>query len=461
MSALNNGLLVLLVLLLAWPVLSSWLRREPVDLFQPSVMFSLFMLLGYVLPLPSFLNGTDHFTRVWDNTLVVTDRSLAGALIVVVLATLGFQLGLAGPGAGASRRMPTGADSSHELLLRSRRHLRLLGLLYTFVGLGLFALGVVLIGGLAVLLSGLGDRLRLFAGLNYLFGADSLLLVFALVWWGHLLLCRRVREKPFWAYAVFAFLASSLQGNKSTLLVFVLTLTLMYHLLYRRIPASRVLLGAILVFTGLTIYGLFVREYLVVGEFVTVDLSGGPREELYQPLETEIGGNFAQLQMLTLLVERVPDELPYQYGRTYLSLLTMPVPRWLWPGKPLPSTGILALAFWPERWLDEGTTWPPGLIGEMYMNFGAAGVFLGMALFGWLNARALASARRNPRHLPSVTLCALLLAMMPHYLRGEFVAPTTLLAMLAIPALFAWRFAFRQHPESRTLSEAVISQRIR
>ena len=45
-------------------------------------------------------------------------------------------------------------------------------------------------------------------------------------------------------------------------------------------------------------------------------------------------GGIAIVTMI-VLVGRVPHELSYQLGRTYLATLTMPVPRGLWPDKPL------------------------------------------------------------------------------------------------------------------------------
>ena len=137
--------------------------------------------------------------------------------------------------------------------------------------------------------------------------------------------------------------------------------------------------------------------------------------------------------MLTILVEYVPGVIPYQNGTTFLSLLTLPVPSTIWPEKPLPSTGIIANYLWPELWNKGGTTIPPGLLGECYLNLGLAGVFGGMLLFGVFYGWGRLLVVRSPGILSRVSY-GLQIGLMFHYLRGEFVSPTAMYLIFMIPA---------------------------
>jgi hypothetical protein len=429
-------LAVVLVLLLAAPAVYQLIRYGQIFVLQPLIIFTLYVFLGYVCPIPSFVRGSDAFTRLFGATFYTDlNKSLAWALVVVILGVIGFYLGH-----GAIRlrpRTPSQFLNPVRPFDWNRERFLTIGAIYTVTGLGLFGVGVVLVGGLQVMLSKLGDRLRLFAGLNYFIEAINLLAVIALIWWVYVLRERRqFRRVSFWVYTVIAVGLGSLQGNKSTLFIVVLSGTILYHLTYKKIAVVTMAAGAVVVFFLLTLYALYVREYLANGHFATIDPSR-LSDTLPQALDAEYGGNFIQIQALTLLVDRMPAQLPYQTGKTYLALVTNVVPRVLWPEKLLPSTGVFTLAFRPELWLNQGTTVPPGLLGEMYMNFGPAGVFVGMFLCGTLIGLVVDAAERRPDHPRPLLVYALLTALLPHYLRGDFVGGTTMFAIFILPLLVA------------------------
>jgi oligosaccharide repeat unit polymerase len=92
------------------------------------------------------------------------------------------------------------------------------------------------------------------------------------------------------------------------------------------------------------------------------------------------GGDLAILDFAAAIVTRVDQTNGFYYGRTYLPILTLPVPRFLWPEKP-------GLAFWvfdvftPLRPLHQlGVV--ALLIGDTYMNFS----YFGVAFFSFVLA---------------------------------------------------------------------------
>jgi hypothetical protein len=88
-------------------------------------------------------------------------------------------------------------------------------------------------------------------------------------------------------------------------------------------------------------------------------------------------------ESLTLAIRYTPSEIPYLEGATLQNLAAGLVPRVLWPGKPKIGIGYwFSVNYW-------GT--PPGVPivpqtithpGELYIDFGIAGVIVGLAILG-------------------------------------------------------------------------------
>ncbi len=121
---------------------------------------------------------------------------------------------------------------------------------------------------------------------------------------------------------------------------------------------------------------------------------------LAQPLHAREGTEWRALALtlyapydtLSKIVRAVPDDLPYQYGATFLEGLTAWVPRSIWADKPaglgLYSESVL---YQPTRG-NSVATWP----GELYWDFGLYGVVLGaFALGAFCGAMALTPADRE------------------------------------------------------------------
>lgn len=94
---------------------------------------------------------------------------------------------------------------------------------------------------------------------------------------------------------------------------------------------------------------------------------------------------FEMSRELLFLTTHVPDESPYLWGRTYWVQIVNPIPRFAWTEKPREDAG-LRLARLQGQLVDgePKLTVAPGLIGEMYWNFGLPGVGILSGLLGWL-----------------------------------------------------------------------------
>lgn len=93
----------------------------------------------------------------------------------------------------------------------------------------------------------------------------------------------------------------------------------------------------------------------------------------------------SHINVMSYAVEKTPREIPYWQGETYKPFLTSWIPRIVWPDKPREITGYSFAARYGlvephETWQSVNLPW----IVEMYINFGRAGVLVGMTLAGIL-----------------------------------------------------------------------------
>ena len=89
-------------------------------------------------------------------------------------------------------------------------------------------------------------------------------------------------------------------------------------------------------------------------------------------------------QVLLYVVRAEKQELALQYGFTYFTQIVNPIPRAVWPGKPVGDAGlILARAVGAVDRNGEPTmTVSPGFLGEAYLNFGFLGLLIIPAVAG-------------------------------------------------------------------------------
>lgn len=102
-----------------------------------------------------------------------------------------------------------------------------------------------------------------------------------------------------------------------------------------------------------------------------------PGEQAFDSLI--LNRNQIELAKTAHIIAALPNELDYQYGRTIAIWLAAPIPRSLWPDKPLIQPGpVIGNSIYGQR--RAGV--PPGYIAEMFWNFHLPGVLFGCLLLG-------------------------------------------------------------------------------
>jgi len=149
---------------------------------------------------------------------------------------------------------------------------------------------------------------------------------------------------------------------------------------------------------------------LVGGYFLSAVIVAGRNEGKFDvSVATEVDYvGFEMFRELLFIIRAEDNGLPPQYGLTYFTQMVNPIPRAIWPGKPVADAGlILARAYGAvDKNGEPIMTVSPGFIGEAYLNFGFLGLVVipgiaGMLVRSWDRLLPVAS-----RSLPAFLVYA-------------------------------------------------------
>lgn len=106
------------------------------------------------------------------------------------------------------------------------------------------------------------------------------------------------------------------------------------------------------------------------------------------------GAYFMDIGKTSVILDTVPDAVPYQFGKTFTLFLIAPIPRAIWPDKPAVRVSVFIgeeIYYRPDK-----AGIPPGFIGEAYLNFGFAGIAVFLWLLGVVSAKVYRNFLRKP-----------------------------------------------------------------
>ena len=107
------------------------------------------------------------------------------------------------------------------------------------------------------------------------------------------------------------------------------------------------------------------------------------------------------------------------WGSTYLGVVTLPIPRDWWPGKPALNEHVIEISTPTRQFGREGRIIT--YLGEAYANFGYAGFVIIPALFGYVLTAFCLHATTGPWHsLARYTYLACFMAFIQLYRDGLY-----------------------------------------
>lgn len=145
----------------------------------------------------------------------------------------------------------------------------------------------------------------------------------------------------------------------------------------RKVPARALVIGGLSVLVLVSVMTfLRVNSRADQSSQITV---GGLRDSAAHALV--YNRNFGDMETAARVINNVPDVIPYQNGKTIVGWALAPIPRAIWPDKPVINVGpLIGYQIYGTR----GSGVPPGFVGDLFLNFGPLGVPAGSIVIGWV-----------------------------------------------------------------------------
>ena len=433
-------LAVLCVGVAAWSFAAD---RDPVS---PLILLAFLFVVLYVLR-PLYILSSGHWgpTRVLDDRAVTTQtlHVMSRASWIVLLGFIALTLGFA-----LHRSLNERSPGTWRMIrLRVRtppRSVPKVGSAARFIvasgTLAAYAYWQLIrqTGGFSAYLHALSARGGFFFGRAYLLAVTLPLKVATLIVVGLVLASGNVSKRRLVGVAVLVVAVSAgdfLTGGRAGLLLgTLLPAILLSH--YLRRPLH---MRAIVVLCGAALL-VFVAARVVTRDAV---IQNAPRTQVlvaalrHLPATTVGGREAIEYDSLMTLVG--DSHLTSLLGRTYVPIVTFPVPRAIWAGKPAGGGSTwFTRTYYPEYYAAGGHTETSiSFIGESYANFGIAGVAVGLFLLG-VFVSVLYTRLVRASDVRTVLLYALILGYVVTLIRGDAFHSVTWAAMTVAVALASW-----------------------
>jgi hypothetical protein len=227
----------------------------------------------------------------------------------------------------------------------------------------------------------------------------------------------------------------AVQGYHRFMLVLPLVFLASYYLQARRRrwPGLPILFGALLVFLVLPRLKS-IGQAVQAGDFNEAVQLVGDSFRSTKGLEGSSSEQF--LDQYAGALTLADDYGKVYFGSTYLAIVTLPIPRSLWPGKPGLGDHTIEISTARRQYDREGRIIT--YLGESYLNFRHLGIVLVPALLGFFLTRWCLRATSGPLHRFDGYLYTVFAMAYVQLFRDGLLSIFVFTVVHNMPMLFAW-----------------------
>jgi len=219
-----------------------------------------------------------------------------------------------------------------------------------------------------------------------------------------------------------SILIAALTGLRGPILQVVMVPVIVYH--YYRKPIN--LKSAIPLFFVFAFSLGILEHYRSLGQWL-------PSESLFSFTIRKFLDTFVVFDNFVLVLQHIPKRLGFLYGIPYLNLIFFPIPRAIWPGKPIYVDQILTrelISVGPE--LNTFT-----ILGDFYSNFSWLGIIVGMLSWGVMWRVLYSYLIRNQKRPGAILIYAMAATLGFTSVRASFIEFVTVWGFQVLPVALA------------------------
>jgi len=402
-----------------------FVNRKELDIFHPFALFSVSFTVGG-------LARTSHYVVNYSSTNLPYGLSLANLKTAVVVLLISFTFLIFGFYTRIGKKIyprfivKIGNSLDYNLVKYLSVLLFFLGIYFFFVFVTSIYLGDVLYQ--------LSSKRSIKSG-YLMWGVEMIYVSFILIYTVEILrgsnkfIYRLIMVVSFVIYLSVGFLMS----RRGMILKGFLVPAAIYHY-------GKAKIGTIKVITGGTAFLLLftlmagVRRKTISGIYGTYEfIKNNFLDELYSSF---VEGHYLfDITTVATTIRDVPGSLNFQYGKTLITWILMPVPRSVWQEKPTAVGQLIGGHIYDQGVGKIGGGVPPPIVADFYLNYSLIGVVIGMFSFGvFVRASQYLIKKSNTNFLTLVSYSLLLVTMISMF-NGGFSKPIVGFLKMYVPIL--------------------------
>ena len=409
------GLTYVLILILSAITLYPFfvkIVKKKLDFFEASFVFSAGYLFTYPFSMIFTIMFLKHYFQLTENLINLMNKMLLFAIIGIIFYNLGYLLDFS----KIVKKFPLLKDRwNFKRTLNISLFLLLIGILAFIIILN--KLGVI------YLLTHLYMRAVILSKYSYLTALTQVIVPALLAIYLIFFKYRKFLGFPIFITFIVLIILVFFGGRFRIFSVLVMIFSL-YNYIKKRIEIRHVVF--LILFGFLVFLALYLRNYSY------------SFKSLKDVIVQVSINNFNYPYFFLKVIENTPSKIPYQYGKTFISLLFYPFPRSVFPAKPLSAGPLITRYLFPNL---KYSSVPPTILGEFYLNFSYIGIIAGMFLLGILHKIMYSYFINNSKNTTNIYIYSILVPFFFWCNFLDFTLTAIYALILIIPAVVICLYA--------------------